>query len=346
MLFAQAGANALWLNGLIFLVAAIVVWGAGTRLTYYLDAISEKTGLGQALVGMLLLGGLTSLPEVANTISASSGGEPRLAVNNLLGSAAINVLLLAVVDAFVGKDAVTAVVAKPSTMMMSTLCMILLAAVAFAVTVDDVPVGGVGVASLAIATLCVLFLWLAASYEGRAKWRVDQPAAPATPEEPSVHSKRSLRWLVMSSAAAAAVIFFAGYTLSEIGGALAEQTGLGAGLVGFLLIGVSTSMPELSSIIAASRLRRYELAFGQVLGTNFINLSLILLADAIFVGGPVMNELGAFETMSALLGLAMIGTFQIGLLEHRNPTVIRMGYDSLVVMILFVAGVGMLYAVR
>lgn len=338
------GANALGLNALIFLAAAVVVWGAGTRLTFYLDAIAEKTGLGQALVGMLLLGGLTSLPEVANTIAASSGGAPRLAVNNLLGSAAINVLLLAIVDAFVGKDAVTAVVAKPSTMMMSTLCMILLAVVALAIAAGDVPVGGVGAASLTIAVLCVLFLWLASSYDRRAKWRVDQ-SAPAAPQQPSAHAARSLRWLILASALAAAVIFLAGYTLSEVGDALAEQTGLGAGLVGFLLIGISTSMPELSSIIAALRLHRYELAFGQVLGTNFINLSLILLADAIFVSGPVINQLGAFEIISALLGLAMIGTFQIGLLEHRNRTLIRMGYDSLVVMVLFVAGVGVLYAV-
>ena len=116
------------------------------------------------------------------------------------------------------------------------------------------------------------------------------------------------------------------------------QTGFGTGMVGFALIGVATSMPELSTIITAIRRRRYEMAFGQVLGTNFINLSLILLADAVFSGGPVIEELGRFEIVSALLGAALIGFFLVGLLERRDATMLGMGYDSFAVILLFVGG--------
>jgi cation:H+ antiporter len=141
------------------------------------------------------------------------------------------------------------------------------------------------------------------------------------------------------------VIFAAGYAQSQTGDALAEQTGIGTAMVGFAFIGLATSLPELSSIVAAFRLRRHEMAFGQVLGTNFINLSLILLADAVFVGGPVINELSRFETTSALLGAVLIGVFLIGLLERRDRTVIKMGWDLLVVMILFAGGLALLSAV-
>ena len=65
------------------------IWVAGTRLVRYLDAIAVKTGLGQAFVGMLLLGSITSLPEIANVMTSSSMGNPSLAINNLLGSASI-----------------------------------------------------------------------------------------------------------------------------------------------------------------------------------------------------------------------------------------------------------------
>jgi cation:H+ antiporter len=58
-----------WINIGIFLTAAVLVWIAGTRLTHALDAISRKTGWGQAFVGILLLGGIISLPEVANSIT-------------------------------------------------------------------------------------------------------------------------------------------------------------------------------------------------------------------------------------------------------------------------------------
>jgi cation:H+ antiporter len=337
----------LWLNAAIFLVAAALVWRAGTRLTYDLDAIAEKTGLGQAFVGMLLLGGITSLPEIANTMTSSWNGNPALAINNLLGSAAINILLLAVADAFIGREAVTSVVAAPATMMMSVLCMLVLVAVAMAIATSDVLVLGVGLWSIILCGFCIGAFWLAAGYDKRAPWELKDEEADAEPKEGGADGADApLRSLVIASAVAGAIIFAAGYALAQTGDALAKQTGIGTGMVGFALIGLSTSMPELSSIIAALRIRRYEMAFGQVLGTNFVNLSLILLADVFFREGPVINEIGRFETISALLGAVLIGVFLIGLLERRNPTFMKMGWDSLAVMALFAGGLVLLYTVQ
>ena len=123
----------LWINSLIFLVAAVFIWFAGTRLVRYLDAIAVKTGLGQAFVGMLLLGSITSLPEIANVMTSSWTGNPSLAINNLLGSASINVLLLAIDDSFIGRDALTSLVAQPATLMQATLSMIVMALVAIGI---------------------------------------------------------------------------------------------------------------------------------------------------------------------------------------------------------------------
>ena len=66
------------------------------------------------------------------------------------------------------------------------------------------------------------------------------------------------------------------------------------------------------------------------------------MADAFYTGAPVINELGQFEIVSALLGAMLTGVFMVGLLEHKNPTVLRMGYDSLVVMLLFGGGLALL----
>src|SRR5690606_11330994 len=103
---------------------------------------------------------------------------------------------------------------------------------------------------------------------------------------------------------------------------------------------------ELSTISAALRMRRPGMAIGEVLGTNFVNLSLILLADAVYAGKPVLDVLGRFEVVSALLGALLTGIYLIGLLEHRNPVVLRMGYDSLAVLLVFCAGVALLFGLR
>src|SRR5690606_21316767 len=90
MPLADATSFPLWVNTIIFVVAGIFVWLAGTRLSRCVGRVSEITGVEQAFLGMLLLGTLTSLPEIANVATSSYFGNPALAANNLFCSAAIN----------------------------------------------------------------------------------------------------------------------------------------------------------------------------------------------------------------------------------------------------------------
>jgi cation:H+ antiporter len=337
----DATSNPLWANAAIFLVAGIVVWFAGVRLTRNLDTLAARLRIDRVFVGMLLLGGITSLPEVANVATASVMGNPALAANNLLGSAAINVVLLAIADAWLGRHAVTGIVARPSTMMMATLCMLVLIAVALAITIGDIDVFGVGVGALAICALSIGCFRLATGYDARSPWSLDSDQAERGAED-TEDAPFGTPALWLRVAVDGSLIFAAGYALSQTGDAIAEQTGIASALVGFALIGLATSTPELATILTALRLHRPEMAFGQVLGTNFVNLSLILLGDALFAGGPLINELGTFEVVSALLGAALIGIFLVGLLEHRDRTVLKMGYDSAAVILLFGLGLGLL----
>ncbi len=56
------------------------------------------TGLGGLFVGMLLLGGATSLPELATDVTAAVAGAPDLAIGDLFGSSMANMAILAVID--------------------------------------------------------------------------------------------------------------------------------------------------------------------------------------------------------------------------------------------------------
>jgi cation:H+ antiporter len=151
--------------------------------------------------------------------------------------------------------------------------------------------------------------------------------------------------LVSQATLLSAIILAAGIALSQVADALAKQTGLGSGYIGLVLVGFATALPNLSSIVAAVRLERYEMAISDVFGANLFNLGLILLADAVFAGSPILNWAGRFEIIAALLGIVLTAIYLIGLLERGNRTIFGMGYDSFAVACVYLGGLVLLYFV-
>lgn len=339
----------LWINVAAFAVCAAVVWAAGTRLSRYLDKISRKTGIGHAFVGMLMLGGITSLPEVATVATASYSGNAPLAVNNLLGSVAFNVVLLALADALLGRDALTAVVAKPATLLQGTLNILLLAVVVVAILAGDVAFLGVGAWSAALVPLFVFAVWLSSRYGQPAPWVPNEQAEREqdTRKKSQPGGESSLAALIGKTAVAALAILFAGFVLAKTGDAIATKTGLGASLIGLVLVSAATSLPETGSIYAAVRLKRYEMAIGDIFGGNLFNIVLIFLADAVYTGDGgsslVLNQAGPFEAVATLLGIVLTCFYLLGLLERKDRTIFRMGYDSLAVIVTYGGGLVLLY---
>lgn len=333
----------------IFAVSAAIVWIAGTRMVRLVDRLARRTGMGQGFAGMLLLGGLVSLTEIATVSTAAFTGSPLLALNNLLGSESINLFLLAAVDPLSGREALTSFIAKPAMLLQGTLGIILLAVVTLAMTIGDRLVLGVGMWSTALFLLCLGALWMSARYERRKVWvALDQEGAvegeagqPPAPEKGK--EDESLTILCIKLAAVAAILFSAGFVLSMTGEALAGQTGLGTSFVGFLFVGISTSLPELSTISSAIRMKRHEMAVGDILGSNVFNLLLIFLTDIIYTGEPVLNHVGRFEVVASLLAIVMTGILLLGLLERRDRTIFKMGYDSAAMLAVFLGAVGILY---
>lgn len=339
----------IWVNIAVFAVSAAVVWIAGTRLVRFVDRLSRKTGMGQGFAGMLLLGGIVSLTEISTVTTAAFTGSPLLALNNLLGSESINLFLLAAVDPLSGREALTSFIAKPAMLFQGTLGIILLAVVAAALVTGDYLIFGVGLWSTALFLLCLGALWMSARYEKRKVWKPGEPEAKPTEEgeEEAVadeHSSESLGSLILKLTVVAAIIFAAGFTLSLTGDALAEQSGLGQSFVGFLLVGMSTSLPELSTITAAIRLKRHEMAVGDILGSNVFNLLLIFLTDVVYVGDAVLNHAGRFEIVASLLAITMTGILLLGILERSDRTIFKMGYDSAALIGVFLLGCVALYA--
>lgn len=83
-----------------FLMAAAVVLAAGTWLPTLGDELAQAMGWSRSFVGTLFMAFVTTLPEVAVTLSALRLGALDMAFGNLLGSNLFNVMILAVDDVF------------------------------------------------------------------------------------------------------------------------------------------------------------------------------------------------------------------------------------------------------
>lgn len=339
-------------NVAVFAAAAAAVWFAGARLAAYADAISHATGLGEAVVGIILLAGVTSLPEIGVTATASLAGNAELAVNNLFGSIALQVALLAAVDFVIGRRALTAVVPEPSVLLEGSLNVILIAIVAAAITVGDVAFLGAGAWSWACLFLYVACVVVLSNAEGKQPWLAAHKGqvqrdliAAARPPQNGADRPR-MGPLYAKTAAVAAVILVAGFVLAQSGEAIAEQTGLGMSFVGFVLIAFATSLPELSAALAVARRGLYTMAISDILGTNLINVALVFVADLLDPGEPVLSRVGAFSVMGALLAIVVTALFQAGLAERRDRSLFRLGYDSILVVVAYAGGVVLLYMLR
>lgn len=324
----------------LFAAGALMVWFAGARLAGYADTISQRTGIGQAMIGVLLLGAVTSLPEITTTSVAVASGNPPMAVNNLIGGVAFQVVVIALADLFVGKGALTSMVPGPRVMLNAAVSIVLLVLVVLGVMVGDREVAGAGFGffPLLIVSTYLLCIWQLARNAAARGWT---PGSQSQDDLPAVDKPDiSTRKLALFTLLAAGVICLGGTIVTLATEGIAEQTGTDTAIMGLTLLAFATSLPELSTAIAAVRLRRAELAIGDILGGNMFDVTLILLIDVMAAGPLVLHQVERSAMVSALLGILLTVLVLIGLLERRDKARFRMGYDSIAVLIVYFAGMG------
>jgi cation:H+ antiporter len=206
-------------------------------------------------------------------------------------------------------------------------------------------------------------MWLLAAVSGVSMWmlsrvRDEQPWLPAdvdvskkteaerAEKQAEKDADKPLKWAVWRAVAAGFVIIAAGYVLSRTGDAIAEQTGLGESFVGAVFVSIATSLPEMSTVVTAMRAGLYTMAMSDIFGTNLFDTFFLFIVDLAGGGAAVINEVGAFSGFATLIGITVTSIFIVGLAERRNRTILRMGYDSLAVIAVYLSGLVVLYFLR
>lgn len=339
----------LWLQ---FFASALVVVVAGIGLVRCSDVIAEKGPLGRMWVGAVLLAGATSLPEVATSISAGWMGFPDIAIGNVYGSNTFNIFILAIADMLEGRGSILRKVSPGH--ILSAVFGMLLAAIGAISILTGLPIGifGVGIDSILIFCVYLLGVRMLGRYDERDPDEQVMTAIDPPPEwvrqrrERVKDSAMALRTAYIGFALSAAATVIAGVSLSRTGEALAEVTGLGSTFVGSTLIAAATSLPEVVATITAVLTGSFDLAVGNILGSNTFNMVIILLSDVAYRGAPILSVVDQAHAVVALVGLVMSAIVVTGLFYRSRRSYAGLGPDSVAILITYFLYLGLLYMMR
>lgn len=320
---------------LIFLCCAGVIGVCGVLMTGRADTLADRTGLGEAMVGAVILGAATSLSGTVVSVTASLDGRASLAFANSVGGIAAQTAFLAIADMAFRRANLEHAAAEATNLIQGVLLISLLSLPLLALTTPEVTIWAIHPVSLAIPVVYLAGLAVSRQVREQPMWQpVETPETRSdTPDEEEEDSaqKTTVR-LFIEFAALMAVMGFAGWLIARSGSALIDRVGLSASLVGALMTAVATSLPELVTTVAAVRRGALQLAVGGIIGGNMFDTLFLTLSDAAYRDGSLYHAATGKDYFWLAVGILMTGALLAGLIVRERQGPGKIGVDSLMLL--------------
>ncbi len=252
--------EALWFQfAMIIAGVVLVLWGAD-RLTDGAVALAERMKIPQIVIGLTIVALGTSAPEFCVSLVSALRGTADLAVGNVVGSNIFNTMLIVGVAAMVAPMTIL-----PSTVKKDVPVAILSSVVLAVMILIDGDISRLDAALLFAGFL--VFMWV--TLRG-AKGSHAMEQEQAAPRGYSVVKAIGLLVLGLACLVFGSNIFVDGATF------VAEKLGVSEAVIGLTIVAGGTSLPELATSVVAARKGNSGIAIGNVLGSNVLNILLIL----------------------------------------------------------------------
>lgn len=275
-------------NLAVNLVVIVVAFGV---LAYCADflvdgavGIAQRLRVPKIVIGIVLVGFATTAPELTVSLLAALRGHPELALGNALGS----VIVDDGVALGLGILVAPAAIAVDSKVLKTTgLFLAAVAVVSFALAANGTVSRLEGAALLAIH---LSYLTAVLVFEGRRRRRADAAgAADAAAAEPEEHGKPGgLGIQILRLVGGVVGIVAASELLVEGATFVAEVVGASEAIIGLTIVAVGTSLPEIATSVSAARRGHGDLALGNILGADILNLLWIIGASAL--ANPILVD--------------------------------------------------------
>ena len=271
-------------------------------------ALGRWLHLSPLVVGIIIIGFATSLPEMVVSVQAVRIGAPEIATGNILGSNIANILLV------LGLTALVKPMHHQPRALRRDAAPLLLSAFIFLV------LGAAGVISRLEGALlfgALVLLMLLEFRRARRETALAREIEEELEEEMQVHPLLE-RPLVaaLATVVGLGLLVYGGDLFVKGASGIAEYFGVSHGLIGLTLVALGTSSPELASSLVAARHGHSDVAYGNVVGSNLFNV-LGVGGAAALAGGLAVPErmlwLDGAVMMAATVAMLVIFASRAGL---------------------------------
>jgi cation:H+ antiporter len=276
------------IEALLAAAGLVLLTFAADQLVLGSSRLAQRLRISPVVVGVVVIGLGTSAPEFLVSGLAAARGDTGIAVGNIVGSNVLNLTLLLGIAAIIAPIAVaSSVVRREAPLALAGIVLFGVLAIAGL---------GLGVAiALTAAGLATLWLLVRWARDGRAEAALAEDVREfLTDENPGVRRPRG--WVEPVRAALGLAGVLAGAQLLVDGAsAIAASLGVSQVVIGFTLVALGTSLPELVTSIQAQRRGESDLVVGNLFGSNLFNS---------LVGGAVIGF--ADRTGAARAGVVLV----------------------------------------
>jgi cation:H+ antiporter len=290
---------------------------AADRLVVAAVRVSRAFGISAILVGALVVGLGTSMPELLVSTLAGERNQVDVAMANVVGSNIANVTLV------LGAATLVAPIRARLRTLHREGVLMLVAVVGLSAVLMDGDVAAWEGGLLLFGMLVALYLLVRWSFtDADSDTRIDRDV-----HEIIEGAERSVVFEMVVGLGALAVTIFSANLLLDGALDVGEELGLSSAFLGVLL-GVGTSLPELATALASIRRNESDLVVGNVLGSNLFN-SLAVAGTAAVVGPGQLLELGPLA-LWLMIGAAL----GAGIMSRTGNQIVRS--EGVVLIALFV----------
>lgn len=310
-----------WLALPAFVVGLVILVRAADLFVVAAEGVAVRWRWSPGVIGAVIIGFGTSLPELVISTSAAGRGEVDLAIGNAAGSNVVNLLLVLGVTALV-----VPIRGAPSDRPRHDG---MIAAIAGLVLLAVAADGRIGLleSGILIVALVTAGWWQVRTGQGQVdQLDLDVPTG-------------GLGWRLVVG-----LVGVLGGAQLVVEGAvvIADAAGVPPIVVGSVIVAVGTSLPELATCIAAARRGRYQLLFGNLLGSNVFNALMVVGASG--VAAAVRDQaLTVDRAALAVVAAAAVVTLGVAVALARRAVITRAG--GAVLVVLYLAAIPALLAV-